>query len=147
MHLLHGGSQIRSSAADFPGIGIPGSLCKISEETPLHERFDVNGQSANNYLQLVTSWTRDQKVLERSVNTDLPVVLNILLQRTRNNIAWVNRYVQQSCKRSEAAKMQRSTLTNNVLLTVPSVSRCSALMIGCTSVPGVIYCSHKNLRF
>jgi len=42
--------------------------------------------------------------------------------------------------------MQRSTLMNNVLLTVPSVSRCSALMIGCTSVPGFIYCSHKKIQ-
>lgn len=37
-------------------------------------------------------------VVKRSVSTDLPVVLNILLQRTRNNIAWVNRGVQQNCK-------------------------------------------------
>ena len=81
--------------------------------------------------------------MKRTVDTDLPVELNILLQSTINNIAWVNRGAQQSCK---GAKMQRSTLMNNVLLTVPSVSRCSALMIGCTSVPGAIYCSHKNLR-
>ncbi len=36
--------------------------------------------------------------MQRAVDTDLPVILNILLQRTINNIAWVNRGVQQSCK-------------------------------------------------
>ncbi len=39
MHLLHGGSQIRSAVAEFPGFGIFGSLRKISEATPLHETF------------------------------------------------------------------------------------------------------------